>query len=220
MMEIDVPMHGIWSVQNSPANKVPSHGTYLFGTAYAIDLVMLDTKRKFYKGAFVSYLLSGVLKEDCYGYGQEVLSASDGEVVEAYDGIKEREKVNIRSDLRYARQVNKKILQKTENKTDIVGNYVVIKHNDCFILYAHLRLGSVSVKAEDKVKCGQPIGQVGHSGNSLAPHLHLQIIDNLDYRKANAVPFVFKELDVKNNGSWERKYGYLPRNNEFIRKCT
>src|SRR5699024_1498004 len=33
------PVSGEWSAVNSPASKVPSHGTRFYGQAYAIDLV-------------------------------------------------------------------------------------------------------------------------------------------------------------------------------------
>src|SRR5690625_3623417 len=36
------PFAGRWLVQNSPANRVPSHGTELFSTAYAMDFVPVD----------------------------------------------------------------------------------------------------------------------------------------------------------------------------------
>lgn len=34
-----LPFRGTWVVQNSPARRVPSHGTHLFATTYAIDFV-------------------------------------------------------------------------------------------------------------------------------------------------------------------------------------
>ena len=40
-MDLQYPFTGRWLVQNSPANRVPSHGTQLFATSYAIDFVPL-----------------------------------------------------------------------------------------------------------------------------------------------------------------------------------
>lgn len=40
-------------------------------------------------------------------------------------------------------------------------------------LIAHLRPGSVVVAVGDQVKAGQLLGQVGNSGNSIEPHLHI-----------------------------------------------
>ena len=37
--DLAYPFTGRWLVQNSPADRVPSHGTELFASAYAIDFV-------------------------------------------------------------------------------------------------------------------------------------------------------------------------------------
>ncbi|MGO2110474.1 MAG: M23 family peptidase, partial [Pseudoclavibacter sp.] len=36
-VDLDYPFTGRWLVQNSPADRVPSHGTTMFATSYAID---------------------------------------------------------------------------------------------------------------------------------------------------------------------------------------
>ena len=38
------PFQGRWIAENSPANRVPSHGTHLFGTTFAIDFVAVDER--------------------------------------------------------------------------------------------------------------------------------------------------------------------------------
>lgn len=38
-LDLVYPFTGRWLVQNSPANRVPSHGTEAYATAYAIDFV-------------------------------------------------------------------------------------------------------------------------------------------------------------------------------------
>jgi murein DD-endopeptidase MepM/ murein hydrolase activator NlpD len=43
-----------------------------------------------------------------------------------------------------------------------------------YVLYAHLNHTSL-VKPGDTVACAQPIGEVGTTGNSVNPHLHLEI---------------------------------------------
>ncbi|MEU5974612.1 LysM peptidoglycan-binding domain-containing M23 family metallopeptidase [Streptomyces sp. NPDC047315] len=54
------------------------------------------------------------------------------------------------------------------------GNEVVIKHTDgTYSQYAHL--SSLSVSAGQSVTGGQSIGQVGSTGNSSGPHLHLEV---------------------------------------------
>ncbi|SCF81303.1 hypothetical protein GA0115255_107354 [Streptomyces sp. Ncost-T6T-2b] len=38
-VEVEPPVTGRWSALNSPADKVPSHGTHVYGQTYAIDIV-------------------------------------------------------------------------------------------------------------------------------------------------------------------------------------
>lgn len=41
-VHLHYPFTGLWLVQNSPADRVPSHGTTLFASSYAIDFVQVD----------------------------------------------------------------------------------------------------------------------------------------------------------------------------------
>jgi len=56
------------------------------------------------------------------------------------------------------------------------GYVVVIAHGSVFSLYAHMN-GQPSVSCGQKVSQGSVIGQVGSTGNSSGPHLHLEIRD-------------------------------------------
>lgn len=56
------------------------------------------------------------------------------------------------------------------------GNYVIIEHSDGnFTLYGHMAKNSITVVAGDKVKQGQVIGKMGHSGRSTGAHLHFEV---------------------------------------------
>ncbi|MBW4933162.1 M23 family metallopeptidase [Marinobacter sp. F4206] len=55
----------------------------------------------------------------------------------------------------------------------MAGNYVAINCGGFFVILAHLRQGSIAVAAGDKVKAGDILGQMGNSGNSSEPHLHV-----------------------------------------------
>ncbi|HSV28496.1 MAG TPA: M23 family metallopeptidase, partial [Candidatus Omnitrophota bacterium] len=57
------------------------------------------------------------------------------------------------------------------------GNRVAIAHGDGWVTdYCHLKQGSVIVKKGDKVAAGQAIGQVGLSGMTEFPHVHLGLL--------------------------------------------
>lgn len=59
------------------------------------------------------------------------------------------------------------------------GNAVAIDHGGGWETMAcHLKRGSLKVKVGDQVKPGQPIAEVGLSGNTEYPHLHLTVFHN------------------------------------------
>jgi hypothetical protein len=53
------------------------------------------------------------------------------------------------------------------------GNFVVIDCGGFAVALAHMRRGSVLVEHGDEVQVGDPIGEMGNSGNSSEPHLHI-----------------------------------------------
>lgn len=56
------------------------------------------------------------------------------------------------------------------------GNSVVIEHGEGWeTQYAHLRKGSVQVRAGERVEAGQQLGLAGLSGNTEFPHLHFEV---------------------------------------------
>jgi murein DD-endopeptidase MepM/ murein hydrolase activator NlpD len=60
---------------------------------------------------------------------------------------------------------------------DVLGKYVVVEHrkdgNTYFSIYGHL--GSVSVTAGQDIEPGMTIGYIGMTGQTTAPHLHLEV---------------------------------------------
>ncbi|MFI5047092.1 MAG: M23 family metallopeptidase [Acidimicrobiia bacterium] len=72
------------------------------------------------------------------------------------------------------------------------GNSVVVElGNGQYAFYGQLRPGSIIVKSGTFVRKGQPIAQIGNSGNSSAPHLHFELLSNPDRISADGLPFVF-----------------------------
>jgi murein DD-endopeptidase MepM/ murein hydrolase activator NlpD len=65
-----------------------------------------------------------------------------------------------------------------------------------FAMYAHLHRGSVRVAAGDRVTRGQVIGLVGNSGNSIAPHLHFQVMDGPESITSNGLPYAIDRYRV------------------------
>ena len=93
--------------------------------------------------------------------GVDVLAAADGRVARLRDGepdisVRERGLAAVKG---------------TE-----CGNGVVIDHGSGWeTQYCHLAKGSISVRAGQPIKAGQPIGRVGLSGETEFPHMHLTV---------------------------------------------
>jgi len=89
---VEFPLRGEWVAVRTPAHKIPSHGTDMFGQRYAFDFVRPDQRRGLHlhlASTLRSFLLGGRTR-DYYGWGQPVYAAFDGQVVAAVDGVPQR----------------------------------------------------------------------------------------------------------------------------------
>ncbi|WP_053228400.1 M23 family metallopeptidase [Spirochaeta cellobiosiphila] len=204
---------------NTPGSNVPSHGTDLFGETYAIDFIMIGEKGKLpYKSSFLRYLLKGLPLGNFYGWGQKIYSPVEGEVVDIENNIEERNPVNIFHDYRNTMRVTKQFMEGSISHKLITGNYVTIKISDKqYALLAHLKQNSIAVEVGQKVRVNDIIGELGHSGNSTMPHLHMQFMDSLDYKHAQGIPFVFNHYECKKKGKWIKVSNSLPLKTDIIR---
>ena len=219
---VDFPLRGEWISPNTPGTKVPSHGTDLFGERYAYDFVGIDPgsrSMRFYRPSLLRYLIFGVRLQDCFGWGQPIFSATTGLVVRAEDGWSERDPVHAVRDslmlLKNARAVNS---NQTIDLRSLSGNFVIIETNDGYAVYAHAQTGSIIVSPGDEVIPGQRLANVGHSGNSTAPHLHFQLMDHPDPWKAQGIPCGFRDYEVFHQGAWHPVQNGIPRATDRIRK--
>lgn len=87
------------------------------------------------------------------------------------------------------------------------GNAVMIEHPNGWVsVYGHM-LRLPPVKVGEQVKRGDPIGQVGSTGNSTGPHLHIEFCTNGTscINKTNVKEFI----DLPKKGVYARNYeGY------------
>lgn len=80
-------------------------------------------------------------------------------------------------------------------ESDRLGNVVVILHDDgTEATYSHLRQNSVKVRVGQVVSAGAPIGEVGISGWTGGPHLHVQV-GGLTIKGYKTVPLSFRCAD-------------------------
>lgn len=87
-------------------------------------------------------------------YGASVLAPCSGEVVAAVDSLPD--------------------MPVPETDRDhLAGNHVILRCAGADVLLGHLRPGSISVSFGARLETGDVIGEVGNSGNSEEPHLHV-----------------------------------------------
>jgi len=124
---------------------------------FAYDLSVVDSAGRMFKG-------SGEQPEDWLGFGATVYAPGAGTVVEA---------VSDRPD-RGSDKVDWDRVSREPSVAD--GNFVLVDHgNGEWSALLHLKQGSVSVVRGQRVRRGQPIGQMGFSGDAITVHLHYRL---------------------------------------------
>nr|MBO1339506.1 M23 family metallopeptidase [Enterococcus sp. 665A] len=218
---VEFPLRGEWQSPNTPGTKIPSHGTDRLGTRYAYDFIQVDWNRSgwpAYRSSLPKYLVSGLPISDYYCWGQEIYAPFDGEVVLAEDHYPERERTNLRTDLVNAYKNANHFDPVIDDARTVAGNYVIIKQVEkVYAALCHLQAGSVQVAAGQRVKKGQLIGRVGHSGNSFGPHLHFQLMDSSNIVKAQGLPCAFERYELYQEGQWKKVDKGIPTNKDRIR---
>lgn len=188
---LDLPFAGRWLVQNSPARRVPSHGTDLLGARYAIDFVGVDDHRRTATVRDWRTLVASEPVERFVAFGRPVLAPATGTVVHVHDG--EVDHAGRRSQPALVPYALGQRARFRAGAGAMAGNHVVIATagETRFVVLAHLRAGSLRVDAGQQVVVGQPVAECGNSGNSTQPHVHLQVMDRPDAYGADGVPMVF-----------------------------
>ncbi len=196
---LDLPFRGRWQARNSPARRVPSHGTHRFGVTYAIDFVAVDDEGRSAPRSWRS-VLSVEPPEIFRGFGVPILAPVAGTVVLSHDG--ETDHVARRSTPAQIPYALGQVARVRAGAPAIAGNHVVLGLGPAgpYVLLAHLRRGSVRVAPGDELVVGAPVGECGNSGNSTEPHVHLQVTDSLAWESAVGLPLAFRRPSAA--GSW------------------
>lgn len=149
---------------------LPLDGRVWISQRYAVDWEQIDAQGRIYVGP----------KQDPNSYaiyGDEVYAVADGRVATVVEGLPDQVPGTFPENLPLAEADGNSVILDVGG-----GNYV---------LFAHLKPGSVRVTEGQRVRRGDVIGLVGNSGNSVAPHLHLHVA-NRPSLAANGLPY---ELD-------------------------
>jgi hypothetical protein len=207
---LSLPFVGLWMVQNSPARRVPSHGSNLFGERYAIDFLTVDDRRRSAAVRDWRTLVATEPPERFFAFGQPILAPLGGVVVDVHDGEIDHE--GRRSQLALVPYALGQAARLRRGVTALSGNYVTISVPGAsrYVAMAHLRAGSVRVGIGQQVEEGEQIGECGNSGNSTQPHVHIQAMDSADLSVAHGVPMsfrAFREWPSGATGSHDRELG-------------
>lgn len=118
------------------------------GAGYALDIVKLDDDGWRARGIAPRHPDQYVI------FGDNVYAPCAGIVARSEDGLPDLE-------------------PPTVDRSHLPGNFVLLECGDAHVLLAHLRQESVKVHPGDVVTTRTLLGEVGNSGNSNEPHLHI-----------------------------------------------
>jgi hypothetical protein len=139
---------------------------------FAIDWMRLDRKHRAWVG-------DPARLSSYRGYGEPLIAAAAGKVVAARDGRPNQPPPND---------------PRPPSVPELTGNQVVLRVGPgIYLLYAHMKPGSVRVHVGERVRRGQMLGRLGNSGNSATPHLHFQVQTTRSFL-GDGVPYVFNRF--------------------------
>jgi Peptidase family M23 len=154
---------------------LPIDGRVWVSQRYAVDWERADDQHRIYAGPRTDVKSYKI-------YGAQVLAVADATVTSAVDGL--------------PNQLPGEFPEKLP-LTEADGNHVILDlGNGNYALYAHMIPGSLRVHTGQKVKQGQVIGLVGNSGNTIAPHLHFQLMNHASSFDANGLPYEISAFQV------------------------
>jgi hypothetical protein len=170
---LTMPIKGQWNVVWGGNTIEDNYHHNVRNQRFAVDFNILDEIGR-------SHIGDETLNESFFAFGKEVMAPAGGVVTEAIDGVRD----------------NPPFLA---NEYSAVGNCVIIQHSDSeFSVLAHLKNGSVRVKAGDKVTRGEIIGLCGNSGSSTEPHLHYHLQNTANLAEATGIKLYISDVFVAN----------------------
>jgi biotin carboxyl carrier protein len=188
---LSAPVKGVWRVINSPGHE-----------AFAYDLAAInpDTKSTL-STSRLAHIFRQTSVKDFYSWGEPVRTPVAGTVMHVSDDVPDRESLNLVLDL--VRMLASRPDLSPDDIRPFAGNYIIIDAESFYVFVAHLKSGSIPVEAGDRVRKGQVLGEVGNSGFTLEPHLHIQLVDQVDnLLAATTLPFNIDSFEIMDNGDW------------------
>jgi murein DD-endopeptidase MepM/ murein hydrolase activator NlpD len=180
---ISPPLRGGKWIAVGGYNGAVGHRRTLFGVnntctsaqRYAIDWIRMDDANYTTRGERYDPASSSA-------YNQPIYAVSDGTIISAVDKFSDQVPLKPAGTDRWSHPAGNCIVE------DLGGGL--------YGMYAHLKPGTLKVKAGDTVKRGDILGYVGNTGNSTGPHLHFHVADSPRILGSSGVPYVFDNFTL------------------------
>lgn len=165
--------NGDFTIYNGGGGYLLNHHNFVKPQHYALDIVQTISEGQ------TSIIPESKDITQYKIFGAPIHAPCDGVVVDTRNHILDREAQFMGTD--------------TETTA---GNYVLLYCQNVTVKMGHIKKGTVKVNVGDKVSTGQILGQVGNTGNTTEPHLHLQVMRGLvkndkDSENAQGIPVLY-----------------------------
>lgn len=210
---LEFPLRGEWK-----ALQPPGHHTNAF------DFMKIGENRKTYRGGNLSTFIFGQIpSKNFHGWAEPVYSPIGGVVKQACGDWPDNKNVSLigtiaiwfRATFLFRPSINGSTIDIRPN----AGNHVMIQSDSGEVAFmAHMRSGSIKVSIGQRIVAGQLVGEVGNSGNTTAPHLHLNLFDQMDDPlRGKVIPFIFQSYDCLYGNTWKTVENAVPQKDDLLR---
>ncbi len=211
---INPPLSGEWKFLRPPGHH-----------RFAFDFVQTDSRRKkYHKANILKNLLGTIPSNEYYCWGQPIFAPIGGKVFRIGQNWEDNPHTNIWKTIQLWYNATYRFRPNVVNgRIEIrpnAGNHVMIQADDGYLVFlAHMRKKSIRVQEGQYISQGELIGFVGNSGNSTAPHLHINLFDQMEHPfQAKVLPFLFSRYEaLRKNGQWQKCTSSIPKVGESIR---
>jgi hypothetical protein len=205
---LEFPLRGAWAVVRSPGHH-----------RYAFDFAAVSTPEGgYFRRPLLRLLWSGASVEDSHSWARTVHAPLDAKVAELCDTVPDSP--TVRAVGQRVRVFRARSGPKPNDVRALAGNYILLRSQRWCVLLAHLKHGSIRVRLGQTVTKGEPLAEVGNSGSSVAPHLHLQVLDAPDPQRAATIGFLVSEYDRWTGVKWQpARYRELVKGERVRFRC-
>lgn len=195
------PLSEEWYVDQGGRAELVNYHYVTSAQRNALDIVQIVDGR--------SHAVGTTDLDSYYIFGALLLAPADGIVTSVVDGLADQTIGSM-------------------DRENVAGNHVVINiSGGRYVLLAHIRQGTIKVAVGDRVLAGEAIAEVGNSGGSTEPHIHIQAFNlpsfelaDSDFaellRTARTYPLVFRGVVLTRRGSESMPIAVDPRRGDLI----